>query len=251
MGFLLPDGGGDAKSPGPAPYTQDGALAVNRKSRIVLVEDHAVLRQSLRAVLSREPDLEVVAEAQDGLEGLGVIQDTLPDLVLLDIRMPKMDGTSILREISRVSPRSRVLVLTMHDNEDFVLDAFRNGANGYILKTVPCDELIHAIRAVLRGNAYVSPEISVQIEKDGPRKECEQIRSSLSLLTKREREVLKLVAEGNSSKTIASLLSISERTVNNHRANLMHKLDLHSATALTVYAVEQGLVGSSWTGQRA
>lgn len=225
---------------------------MSKKSRIVLVDDHAVLRQSLRSILDDQPDLTVVAEAQDGLQAMRVIRRESPDLVLLDIRMPTMDGTSILREINLISPDTKVLVLTMHDNEDLVLIAFEGGASGYILKTLPCDELISAIRTVLQGNVYLCPEIAGRVMTSSmsgaDRKEPQ---SSLGTLTKREREVLKLVAEGYSSREIASLLCISERTVNNHRANLMKKLDLHSAPALAVYAVEQGLVGSTWTAQAA
>ncbi|MCF8061630.1 MAG: response regulator transcription factor [Deltaproteobacteria bacterium] len=225
---------------------------MKKKSRIVLIDDHAVLRQSLRNVLNDEPDLEVVAEAQDGLQGIRVIQEETPDLVLLDIRMPKMDGTSILREIQRISPGSKVLILTMHDEEGCILDAFKSGANGYSLKTVPCDELINAIRTVLQGNLYVSPEIAGRVMtwylSGSNRKEPQ---SSLDSLTGREREVLKLVAEGNSNKGIASCLFISVKTVEKHRANLMRKLDLHSVSALTSYAVEQGLTGSAFRNSAA
>ncbi len=219
---------------------------MKQKKRVVLVEDHAVLRQSLRSVLNREPDLEVVAEAQDGLQGIRVIQEETPDLVLLDIRMPRMDGTSILKEINRVSPDSKVLVLTMHDEESCILDAFKNGANGYALKSVPVTELLNAIRTVLNGKLYVSAEIAGRVMTwylSGTKHT--KPTSSLDTLTDREREVLKFVAEGYSNKEIASCLYISVKTVEKHRANLIRKLDLHSISALTSYAMEQGLVGST------
>lgn len=235
------------RKPGTAfPAPSSGVPVMRKKSRIVLVDDHAVLRQSLRSVLNDEPDLEVVAEAQDGLQAMRVIREEAPDLVLLDIRMPKMDGTSILREIKRISPETKVLVLTMHEDEGCILGAFKNGVNGYSLKTLPCDELINAIRTVLQGNLYVSPEIAGRVMTwylSGPNHR--EPKSSLDTLTDREREVLKLVAEGHSNKEVASALYISVKTVEKHRANLMRKLDLHSISALTSYAMGQGLVGSA------
>ncbi|MCF8061633.1 MAG: response regulator transcription factor [Deltaproteobacteria bacterium] len=219
------------------------------KSRLVLVEDHNVLRQSLLPVLDREPDLKVVGEAGNGIDGIRVIRETDPDLVLLDLRMPKMDGTSVLREIKRFSPRCRVLMLTMYDDEASILKAFKEGVDGYCLKTVPFDDLLNAIRLVLQGKLYISPEISGRVMSwylSGAKPEAP--RSSLDSLTPREREVLKLVAEGHSNRQIAFLLYISVKTVEKHRSNLMQKLDLHSVSALTTYAMERGLVGEGAQG---
>mgnify|MGYP006284723445 FL=1 len=217
-----------------------------KKSKLVLVEDHSVLRQSLGPNLDREPDLEVVGEAENGIEGLRVVQDTSPDLVLLDLRMPRMDGTSVLREVKRFAPRCRVLMLTMHDDEESILGAFKDGVDGYCLKTAPFDELLNAIRLVLQGKLYISPEISGRVMSwylSGARPDAP--RSSMDSLTPREREVLKLVAEGYSNREIAAWLCISVKTVEKHRSNLMQKLDLHSVSALTTYALERGLVGEA------
>jgi len=174
---------------------------MKQKKRIVLVDDHAVLRQSLRSLLMSEPDLDVVAEAQDGLQGIRVIQEETPDLVLLDIRMPRMDGTSVLKEINRVSPDSKVLVLTMHDEESCILDAFKRGANGYALKTLPIDELLNAIRTVLDGKLYVSSEIAGRVMTwylSGAKHT--KPTSSLDTLTDREKESLSLQPRGTATR---------------------------------------------------
>jgi DNA-binding NarL/FixJ family response regulator len=216
---------------------------MQEKKRIVIAEDHTILREGLRSLLGSSDDLEVVGEAGDGLSAIRCANDLSPDLVLLDLKMPKMDGISVIHEIKKISPGIKILALTMHQNEEYILEAFRSGADGYCLKSSSHEELLMAIKAVLSGNSYVSPEISGKVLEGylGGRETIRE-RSSWETLTQREREVLKLVGEGYHNKEIADYLCISVKTVEKHRANIMQKLDLHTASALTAYAIEKGLV---------
>jgi DNA-binding NarL/FixJ family response regulator len=213
------------------------------KKRVVIVEDHAILRQGLRSLLDSQEDLEVVGEAEDGLEAVRCIEKNMPDLVLLDLNMPKMDGISVIKETKSNCPGTKIIALTQHKKEEYILEAFRSGAAGYCLKSSPYDELLTAINAVLENKMYVSPEISGKVLEgyiEGQKKIRE--KSSWDTLTQREREVLKLVGEGYKNKEIADYLCISVKTIEKHRANIMQKLDLHTASALTAYAVDRGLV---------
>jgi DNA-binding NarL/FixJ family response regulator len=187
--------------------------------------------------------MEIVGEAGDGQTAIRCILDKKPDLVLLDLNMPKMDGFSVIYEVKRQYPDTRILALTMHDDDSYVLDAFKAGADGYCLKSASHDELMTAVNAVLSGKRYISPEISDSVLEgylEASRTLKEQ--SDWDALTQREKEVLKLVAEGYQNKDIAGYLCISVKTVEKHRANMMRKLDRHSASALTAYAIEKGLV---------
>ena len=216
---------------------------MEKKSRIVIVEDHQILRDGLKAILNASDDLKVVGEAEDGLQAIRRIQELTPDLALLDLSMPRMDGLSVIKEIKSRNPETKIVALTMHKDEEYVLEAFRSGANGYCIKTTGHDELIVAIRSVLSGKTYVSPEISDKVlEGYLETKKRFKEKTSWDTLTQREREVLKLVGEGYRNKEIADYLCISVKTVEKHRANIMQKLDLHSASALTAYAIERGLV---------
>lgn len=214
---------------------------MKEESRIVIAEDHTILREGLRALLSSEAELRVVGEAKDGREAIQCAEQLEPDLILMDLSMPKMNGVEAIREIKNRIPETRVLALTVHKAEEFVLEVLQAGADGYVLKDASSEELVMAIRSVLGGQRYLSPAVS-QMVIDGylaGRKTCE---SPWDTLTKREREILKLIAEGHKNKEIADYLCISVKTVEKHRANLMKKLDLHSAAALTAYAMERGLV---------
>jgi DNA-binding NarL/FixJ family response regulator len=213
------------------------------KKRIVIAEDHTILRQGLRALLKSNENLEVIGEAEDGLEAIRCVEKQKPDLLLLDLNMPRMDGISVIKEIKKRHPETKIIVLTMHMQEEYILEAFRSGAQGYCLKASSHDELNMAINAVLSGKFYVSPEISGKV-LEGFLEGQKNIkkRSSWDVLTQREKEVLKLVGEGYQNKEIADYLFISVKTVEKHRANIMEKLDLHSASALTAYAIEKGLV---------
>jgi DNA-binding NarL/FixJ family response regulator len=216
---------------------------MQQKKRIVIAEDHTILRQGLKALLSSNDNLEVVGEAEDGLEALRCVEKQKPDLLLLDLNMPRMDGISVIKEVKKRHPETKIIVLTMHKQEEYILEAFRSGAEGYCLKVSSHEELIMAIKAVLSDKFYVSPEISEKVLEgflEG-QKGIKKI-SSWDSLTQREREVLKLVGEGYQNKEISDYLCISVKTVEKHRANIMEKLDLHSASALTAYAIGKGLV---------
>jgi DNA-binding NarL/FixJ family response regulator len=213
------------------------------KKRIVIAEDHTILRQGLKALLKSNDSLEVVGEAEDGLEAIRCVEKKNPDLLLLDLNMPRMDGISVIKEVKKRHPETKIIVLTMHMQEEYILEAFRSGAQGYCLKASSHDELNMAINSVLSGKFYVSPEISEKV-LEGFLEGQKNIKkkSSWDILTQREKEVLKLVGEGYQNKEIADYLFISVKTVEKHRANIMEKLDLHSASALTSYAIEKGLV---------
>jgi len=216
-----------------------------KKHRIVIVDDHTILRDGLRALLSSRPDLEVVGEAVDGREGVRVAEDLQPDLLLLDLNMPKANGLEALKEIRRVSPGTKVLILTVQKGEDYIFEGLQSGADGYALKDSSSAELFHAVRSVLAGERYLSPAIATTVVaryvggKDQP-----ALHNPFGDLSVREREVLKLLAEGHRSREIAEFLCISPKTVEKHRANLMEKLNLHSIPALTAYAIDRGMVSN-------
>jgi len=216
---------------------------MDKVKRIVIAEDHTILREGLRSLLEGEEGFKVVGEAEDGMEATRCVMKTKPDLVLLDLSMPKMNGISALKEIKRVCPETKVMVLTIHRSDEHILQVFGAGAEGYCLKEADRTELWMAIRSVLSGKRYLSPGISEQVMEgylDG--RKTLKTESSWDSLTDREKEVLKLVGEGHKNKEIADFLCISVKTVEKHRANIMEKLDLHSASALTAYAIEKGLV---------
>jgi DNA-binding NarL/FixJ family response regulator len=217
----------------------------NRKSKIVrvlLAEDHTIVRKGLRALLADEPDIEVIAEAEDGREAVQMAQQSLPDLVLMDLSMPGLNGLEATRQIKRRAPEVKVLVLTRHANEEYVFQILRAGASGYVVKSAAPAELVSAIRAVYRGDSFLSPAISRTVIEEYVRQAEAMVQDSYEQLTDREREVLQLIAEGHSSREIAERLTLSEKTVRTHRANLMDKLDLHSTAELTQYAIRKGLV---------
>ncbi len=210
---------------------------------IVIAEDHTILREGLKALLSSQQDLKVVGEAGDGLEAIRCVQSHHPDLILLDLSMPRMTGLDAIKEIKRVNTDAKIIVLTVHSTEEYILATLQAGADGYVLKDAHSSELMTAIRHVLDGRRYLSPSISGTII-DGllEGKKASAIRSAWETLTQREREILKLIAEGHKNKDIADLLCISVKTVEKHRANLMEKLDLHNVAALTALAAEKGLI---------
>jgi DNA-binding NarL/FixJ family response regulator len=214
-----------------------------KKHTIVLADDHTLFREGLRALLSAHEDLQVLGEAENGQEALRAVVERKPDLLLMDLSMPKMGGLEAIREVKRQEPGTKVLVLTIHGTEEFVLEALGAGASGYVLKDATHDELVLAIRSVLAEKRYLSPDISAKVIEgyiDG--RKTVKSTSTWDSLTLREREILKLIAEGRKNKEIAEILFLSAKTVAKHRANLMSKLDLHSASALTAYAMERGLL---------
>ncbi len=207
--------------------------------RILLADDHAILRRGLRALLEREPDMEVVGEAADGRDTVKAVEDLSPDVVVLDITMPNLNGIEAARQILTKSASTAVMVLSMHSDEGYVLRALRAGARGYLLKDTVEGELIQAIRAVAAGKAYFSPDVSRLLVDDYVQR---GVADSYDLLTTREREVLQLLAEGRSSKDIARMLELSVYTVDTHKANLMQKLSLHSMAELILYSVRKGII---------
>jgi two-component system response regulator NreC len=216
---------------------------VNQKYRIVIAEDHTILREGLRALLSARPEFEIVGEAEDGRMAVQCIERLKPALVLMDLSMPRMNGMDAIREIKKRSPKTKVLVLTVHKAEEYILATFRAGADGYALKDSTHTELVIAIKSVLAGKPYLSPGISEKvIEGFLEGKRTLKTRTAYDSLTHREREILKLIAEGYKNKEIADSLCISVKTVEKHRANLMEKLGLHNVQALTTFAIEKGLV---------
>lgn len=216
---------------------------MEEKKRILIAEDHAIVRDGLRSLLQSGNDFEVVGEAADGMEAIRAASKSDPDLILLDLNMPRMDGISVIKDIKKQSPDIKILALTMHKDEEYILEAFRSGADGYCVKTSSGEEVLSAIKIVLSGKQYVSPEISDKV-LEGYLEGNKTLKkeSSWNSLTQREKEVLKLVGEGYQNKYISDYLCISIKTVEKHRANIMEKLDLHNASELTAYAYEKGLV---------
>jgi DNA-binding NarL/FixJ family response regulator len=216
---------------------------MSRKSRIVIAEDYTILREGLRSLLSSSPEFEIVGEAEDGRKAIESVQKSKPDLILMDLSMPRMNGMEAIREIKRGSKETKILVLTMHRTEEYIVATLKAGADGYVLKDATHSELRMAIRNVLAGRRYISPAISDHvIEGYLEGKKSSKALTAWETLTQREREILKLIAEGHRNKEIADDLCISVKTVEKHRANLMNKLDLHSISALTTLAIEKGLV---------
>jgi two-component system response regulator NreC len=213
------------------------------KKRIFIAEDHTILREGLKVLLSGNPDFEIVGEAADGLEAISGIEKFSPDLILIDLSMPRMDGIESIREIKKRQSATKIIALTVHKTEEYVLATLKAGADGYILKDSTHSDLIAAIKSVLNGKRYLSPGISkLVIEGYLEGKETLKTKSSWETLTQRERGILKLIGEGYKNKQIADFLCISPKTVEKHRSNLMSKLNLHSTSALTAFALEKGLI---------
>ncbi|OFW04307.1 MAG: DNA-binding response regulator [Acidobacteria bacterium RIFCSPLOWO2_02_FULL_68_18] len=213
------------------------------KLRILLADDHTVVRQGLRKVLEVRPDWEVVAEAGDGREAVRQAEELEPDVAILDITMPLLNGVEATRQIVRRSPSTRVLVLTMHADEAYVNQILQAGATGYLLKDSADVDLIQAVSAVSKGKSFFSPAIARMMLDDYVRQVADRgVTDRYDLLSEREREIFQLIAEGKANKEIATLLSISPSTVETHRARIMEKLDLHSAAEIVLYAVRKGIV---------
>jgi DNA-binding NarL/FixJ family response regulator len=216
---------------------------MEKTRKIVIAEDHKILREGLKSLLGSIEDLEIVGEASDGLEAIRCVENERPELLLLDLSMPKMNGISVIRDLKSRFPETRILVLTIHDSEDYILESFHAGLDGYCLKDANHSELLSAIRAVLHGKKYLSPSISEKVlEGFLDDRKTFKTRSSWDMLTQREREVVKLVGEGYKNKEISDYLCISVKTVEKHRSNIMRKLDIHTSSGLTAVAIEKGLV---------
>ena len=221
-------------------------MTINLQHRIVIADDHAIFRAGIKSLLDAEQDIEVVGEAEDGLSALQAVNNLKPDLVISDLSMPKTNGTEGIRQIRKRFLDIGIVVLTVHRAEEYIRAAFEAGANGYVLKDDSEYELLTAIHQVLDKKSYLSPSICNNIIS-GFLGERNQNASTPSwdCLTPREQQVLKLIAEGHRNKAIAEYLSISPKTVEKHRGNLMRKLDLHDVSSLTIYAINHGIIDNS------
>jgi DNA-binding NarL/FixJ family response regulator len=206
--------------------------------RVLVADDHTLVRAGLIALIAKLPDMEVVAEAADGREALRLVRDLQPDLVLMDIAMPGLNGLESAERIHGIHPKTKIIILSMHSNEEYVAQALKAGASGYLLKDAATAELEMALKSVAMGQFYLSPAISRQVVDNllhgGP--------SGLDVLTPRQREILQLIAEGKSTREIAETLHLSVKTVETHRAQLMDRLDIHETAGLVRYAMRKGLI---------
>lgn len=209
---------------------------------IVLADDHIVVRQGLRALLETEPDFRIVGEAGDGLETVHLVERLQPDVLVLDLMLPGLSGLEVTRLVRQGSPQTRVLILSMYADEAYVMRALKNGAAGYVLKDSSAADLVQAVREVAGGRRYLSPPLSERAIERYAQKAESGTEDSYEMLTTREREVLHLAAEGHTIAEIAARLGISPRTAETHRANLMHKLGIHTQTDLVRYALRRGII---------
>jgi DNA-binding NarL/FixJ family response regulator len=209
---------------------------------IVLADDHHVVRQGLRVLLEGQPDFQLVGEAGDGLEAIQSVERLKPDVLVIDLMMPSLNGLEATRQVSQRSPHTRVVILSMHADEAYVLAALRNGAAGYVLKDSSAADLVQAVREVAAGRRYLSSPLSERAIEAYVQKAADAALDPYEMLTNREREVLHLAAEGHTNAEIADQLSISPRTAETHRANLMHKLGLRTHTDLIRYALRRGIL---------
>jgi two-component system response regulator NreC len=214
-----------------------------KKITVLLADDHRILREGVKSLLEKAPDIEVVGEAIDGGEAVAKAQSLSPDVVLMDISMPGMNGLEATKQIKALKPNTRVLILSMHESNQYISQFLRSGASGYVLKDTAASDLVGAIRAVSQGDAFLYPSIARKLLEEYLLKvQSGEESESYDGLTGREREILKMIAEGKSNKEIADALSLSIRTVQAHRANLMAKLHMHDRTELVRYAIRKGLI---------
>jgi DNA-binding NarL/FixJ family response regulator len=209
--------------------------------KIILADDHQIVRQGLRTLLDAEPDMKIVGEADNGRRTMGLAHELAPDVIIMDISMPDLNGIDATRQILLKSPEVKIIALSMHSDSLFVMNMFKSGALGYLLKDCALEELVKAIRTVMRQKTYISPGLSDILIKDFANHWGGAPVSAYVVLTTREREVLQLMAEGKSTHQIAGSLSVSSKTVEAHRKQIMNKLGLHSIAELTKYAIRQGL----------
>jgi len=210
--------------------------------RVLLVDDHTILREGVRALLAGEREIVVVGEAGDGREALEKVETLRPDIVLMDMVMPGMNGLEATTLIKQRHSEVKVLILSMYDDDEYVQQVIQAGASGYLLKGMAADDLVLAIREVHAGSSFLNPAVAAKLIEDYVRRVRGDVDAAGDLLTAREREVLKLIAEGNTNQEIADALHLSRKTVESHRANIMRKLDLHDVTELVKYALRTGLI---------
>lgn len=212
-------------------------------TRVLLADDHKLIRSGLRLIVDQHPEFTVVGEADDGRQAVALVETLKPDVVVMDIGMPRLNGIEAAGQITKAHPETAVVMLSMHSDEGYVLRALKAGARGYLLKDSAEADLTKAISAVMEGKSFLSPAVSKVLLEDYMRKlQRSGVEDSFDLLSSREREILQLVAEGNSSKEMAALLNLSVHTVETHRANIMQKLNLRGMPELILYAVRKGLI---------
>jgi len=214
------------------------------KIKVVIAEDHTIVRKGLCALLQGEPDIEVVGEAENGREAIKVVESLSPDVVVMDIAMPGLNGLETTRQLKKRFPKLKILILTMHDNEEYIFETLRAGASGYLIKRSAPTDLIAAIQSVYRNESFLSPAISKKVIEGFVQSGANALKeeADYTQLTTREREVLQLIAEGNANREIARLLHISIKTVESHKAHIMEKLNLRNIAELTQYAIRKGLI---------
>lgn len=212
--------------------------------RVLLVDDHAIVREGLRLVLAAEDTIEVIGEAEDGRQALDLTERLRPDVVVMDIAMPNLNGLEATRQIRQRLPEVQVVILTMHENRLYSLEIAKAGAAGCVLKRSMGKELVTAIEAAARGGSYFSPSIAATVLEDYRRLATQPLPEGGNLLTSREREILQLIAEGQTNRQIADLLTVSIKTVQAHRANIMEKLGAHDRTELVKYAIRTGVINA-------
>ncbi len=211
--------------------------------RVLLADDHSIVRRGMRSLLDTDASIEVVAEAADGLEALRLCEEHHPDLLILDVAMPKLNGIEVVARAQKMQPAPRAIMLSMHVDESYVMRSIFAGARAYLLKDATDEDLLPAIRAVAAGKSFFSPAVTGLLVEDYMRQLKERgLTDSYELLTDREKEVLQLLAEGRSNKEVAALLDVGVSTVETHRANLMQKLNLHSTADIVLYAVRKRLI---------
>ena len=211
------------------------------KTRILICDDHTLFVEGMKAMLRNEPTLEIVGEARDGRQAVELVKELKPDLLLMDVSMPDMNGFDATRHVHEFDPAVKVLILTMHDDEELVARCLEAGAAGYIIKDAPAAQLLYAIETVQKGERYLSPAVLKKVV-DGYVRSASRPKTSYDRLSPREREVLKLLAEGLSVKEIAARLNLSVKTVDAHKSNLMRKIDVHDRTELVKYAIQKKLI---------
>lgn len=212
-------------------------------TRVLIADDHPLIRSGLRSLLARESEFEVVGEAADGYQALELVAQLKPDIVMLDVSMPRLNGIDVARKISETTPSTRVIIVSIHSDESYVLRALRAGAKGYLLKASPEGDILNAVRTVAAGHAYLSPEMSRLLVEEYVREMRERgVEDSYDLLSIREKEILQLLVSGSSNRQIADMIHVSVATVETHRSNVLQKLGVHSLPELILYAVRKGLL---------
>jgi len=212
-------------------------------TRVLIADDHPLIRSGLRALLGRESDFEVVGEAADGYQALELVEQLKPDVIMLDVSMPRLNGIDVAKKISETTPSTRVIIVSIHSDEGYVLRALKAGAKGYLLKASPEADILNAVRAVAAGQAYLSPEMSRLLVEEYVREVRQRgVEDSYDLLSIREKEILQLLTSGTSNRQIADMIHVSVATVETHRTNIFQKLGIHSLPELILYAVRKGLL---------